>query len=329
MTAAIETDGVAKAFGETHALDGVDLSIAEGSILGLLGPNGAGKTTLVRILATLIEADAGSASVGGHDVATAPRAVREQIGLTGQFTAVDVDLSGRENLEFVGRLSQLSTREARSRTQELLKRFGLFEAADRRVAEYSGGMVRRLDLAASLIARPRVLFLDEPTTGLDPQSRAELWEAIRALAASGTTILLTTQYLEEADQLADRIAVITRGRLIANGTPAELKNEVGGQILELGFASSADATRAVEALTELGERPAELRDGVQGTRVAVALGDETDRVMQAIRSVDRVGVVPDAIDLQRPSLDDVFFALTGASPKSSTEDDRNTVERLG
>jgi ABC-2 type transport system ATP-binding protein len=241
-------------------------------------------------------------------------AVRAQIGLTGQFAAVDDDLSGRENLEFIGRLCQLSHGDARARAAELLERFELTDAADRRVSGYSGGMVRRLDLALSLVGRPRVVFLDEPTTGLDPSSRLALWEAIRELVAAGTTILLTTQYLEEADRLADRVAVIARGRLIASGTLGELKDAVGGQVLELGFSSAVEAGLAAEALRDVGDRSPELRDGELDGRVVLPIGEDTARVAEAVRRLDGAGVAVCDLQLQRPTLEDVFFALTGDAP---------------
>jgi daunorubicin resistance ABC transporter ATP-binding subunit len=324
MSAAIEVDGVAKSFGETRALDGVDLRVPEGSILGLLGPNGAGKTTLVRILATLLRPDAGSARVGGHDVMGEPEAVRAQVGLTGQFAAIDEDLTGRENLEFVGRLSQLSRQEARSRAGELLERFDLSDAAGRRAGGYSGGMARRLDLAASLVHRPRVVFLDEPTTGLDPASRRALWEIIRELVAEGTTVLLTTQYLDEADELAEHIAVIDRGRLIASGTAAALKQQVSGQVLELRPSAPAELRRAADALAGLGDGEPEVRDEPDGATIVLNVGDDTARVAEAIRRLDDAGVAVAEVGLKTPSLDDVFFALTGKPPAEGDEADRRT-----
>jgi daunorubicin resistance ABC transporter ATP-binding subunit len=328
MTTAIEVTGLAKAFGRTRALDGVDLSVSEGSITGLLGPNGAGKTTLVRILATLLRPDAGTASVGGHDVTAEPEAVRAQIGLTGQFAAIDEDLTGRENLELVGRLSQLPGRQARLRASELLERFGLADTADRPARTYSGGMARRLDLAASLVARPRVLFLDEPTTGLDPSSRRALWGVIRELAREETTVLLTSQYLEEADALANRIAVIDRGRLIASGSPAELKEQVGGQVLELRPASPEALGRAAEALKGVTDGPPEVHDDEAGGAVVLAVGENTSLVALAIRRLDDAGVAIADLRLHKPTLDDVFFALTGAAPPEDgkTEPASNETE---
>ena len=249
---AIRVEGVAKRFGETQALEGVDLEVPEGAVFGLLGPNGAGKTTLIRILSTLVPPDSGRAEILGHDVAQEPAAVREQIALTGQFAAVDELLTGRENLEMFGRLFDLSREEAAERADRLLRDFDLADAADRPARTYSGGMRRRLDLCSSLLTQPRILFLDEPTTGLDPRSRNQIWAAIRDLQRGGTTLLLTTQYLEEADQLAERIAVIDHGRVIAAGTGNELKERVGGQILEVELADVAQRELAQEALTRVG-----------------------------------------------------------------------------
>ncbi len=310
---AVRAEGVLKRFGETVALAGVSIGIEEGTVFGLLGPNGAGKTTLVRVLTTLLRADAGRVEVLGWDVSSEPGAVRELIGLTGQSAAVDELLTGRENLEMFGRLFHLPPGEARKRARRLLDRFDLADAADRPARTYSGGMRRRLDLASSLISRPRMLFLDEPTTGLDPRSRNEIWRAIRDLVRDGTTVLLTTQYLDEADQLADRIAVIDHGRVIAEGTGDELKDRVGGQVLEVQLAEAADRGRARAVLAAVGcgdpqptERPDELtmpasRDGVQlVTAAATALRDE--------------GIVASDLALRRPTLDDVFLELTGKPP---------------
>src|SRR4051795_1413369 len=249
---AVHIEGVTKRFGATRALAGVDLDVAEGAVFGLLGPNGAGKTTLVRVLATLLTPDAGRAEVFGLDVVESAPAVRELLGLTGQFAAVDEILSGRENLVMFGRLFDLSPAEARRRADELLERFDLADAADRPARTYSGGMRRRLDLASSLLTRPRMLFLDEPTTGLDPRSRNEIWTIVRELVREGTTLLLTTQYLEEADELAERIAVIDHGRVIAQGTGSELKDRVGGQILELELARADERDRAQAVLAGVG-----------------------------------------------------------------------------
>jgi daunorubicin resistance ABC transporter ATP-binding subunit len=310
---AVRVEGVVKRFGATVALDGAGLVVPAGMVFGLLGPNGAGKTTLVRILATLLAPDAGRAEVFGRDVAAEPAAVRELIGLTGQFAAVDELLTGRENLEMFGRLFKLSREDAGRRAGELLGRFELAAAADRPARTYSGGMRRRLDIASSLVTRPRVLFLDEPTTGLDPRSRNEIWAIVRELQREGTTLLLTTQYLEEADQLADRIAVIDRGQVIAEGTGNELKDRVGGQILEVELASAGQRDRARAVLAGVGcgepepdERPDRLtlpapRDGLQ-------------LVEEAAAGLRRAQIAVSDIGLRRPTLDDVFLQLTGAPP---------------
>ena len=308
---AIRVAGVAKHFGATVALAGVDLVIAPGAVFGLLGPNGAGKTTLVRILSTLLVPDAGRAEILGHDVVREPLAVRELLGLTGQFAAVDEILTGRENLEMFGRLFNLSRDEARRRAAELLERFELADAADRQARTYSGGMRRRLDLASSLLTRPRVLFLDEPTTGLDPRSRNEIWAAVRELQREGTTLLLTTQYLEEADELADRIAVIDHGRVIAEGTGSELKDRVGGQLLELELADAGERDRASAVLAAVGcgkpepdERPDRL--------TMPAPRDGLELIAEAAAELRRAGVRVSDLGLRRPTLDDVFLQLTGA-----------------
>jgi ABC transporter DrrB family efflux protein len=313
---AVRVEGVVKRFGETVALDGAGLEVPAGMVFGLLGPNGAGKTTLVRILATLLAPDAGRAEVLGHDVAGEPAAVRELIGLTGQFAAVDELLTGRENLEMFGRLFNLSREDAGRRAGELLERFDLAQAADRPARTYSGGMRRRLDIASSLLTRPRVLFLDEPTTGLDPRSRNEIWAIVRELRRGGTTLLLTTQYLEEADQLADRIAVIDRGKVIAEGTGNELKDRVGGQILEVELSSVGQRDRAQAVLAGVGcgepqpdERPDRLtlpapRNGLQ-------------LVEEAAAGLRRAQIGVTDIGLRRPTLDDVFLQLTGAPPSEN------------
>ena len=310
---AVRVEGVVKRFGATAALDGAGLEVPGGMVFGLLGPNGAGKTTLVRILATLLTPDAGRAEVFGHDVVRDPAAVRQLIGLTGQFAAVDELLTGRENLEMFGRLFKLSREQARRRAGELLERFELAPAADRPARTYSGGMRRRLDIASSLLTRPQVLFLDEPTTGLDPRSRNEIWAIVRELQREGTTLLLTTQYLEEADQLADRIAVIDRGKVIAEGTGNELKDRVGGQILEVELSSVGQRDRAQAVLAGVGcgdpqpdERPDRLtlpapRNGLQ-------------LVEEAAAELRRAQIGVSDIGLRRPTLDDVFLQLTGAPP---------------
>ncbi len=306
MTTMIAVEQLTRSFGQTRALAGVDLTVEQGAVLGLLGPNGAGKTTLVRILATLLAPDGGRAVVAGHDVATDPHAVRSTIGLTGQYAAVDENLTGPENLAMLGWLLDLDRRQARRRADELLERFDLASARRRPVKTYSGGMRRRLDLAASLVGRPRVLFLDEPTTGLDPRSRIALWDVIRGLVADGTTLLLTTQYLAEADELADSIVVIDHGRVVARGTSDELKRDTGGSVLVLRPARTEDVPRTADALAVLGASPA---DG--GEAVAVAVGDDTSVLAQAVRLVDDAGVRLADVTTRRPSLDDVFLSLTG------------------
>ncbi|TML82693.1 MAG: ATP-binding cassette domain-containing protein [Actinobacteria bacterium] len=310
---AVRAEGVTKRFGATVALAGVDLQVPEGAVFGLLGPNGAGKTTLVRILATLLTPEEGRAEVLGHDVVGEPAAVRELLGLTGQFAAVDEILTGRENLEMFGRLFKLSRDEARRRAAELLERFDLADAADRPARTYSGGMRRRLDLASSLLTRPRILFLDEPTTGLDPRSRNQIWAIVRELRREGTTLLLTTQYLEEADQLTDRIAVIDHGKVIAEGTGSELKDRVGGQILELELSSAAQRDEAQRVLARVGcgepepdERPDRL--------TLPAPRDGLELIEEAAAELRRAGIGVSDLGLRRPTLDDVFLQLTGAPP---------------
>ncbi len=308
MTYAIETAALAKNFGKTRAVDGIDLRIRRGSVFGLLGPNGAGKTTTVRILATLLRPDGGTASVLGHDVVRQAAAVREKVSLTGQYASVDEDLTGRENLTLVGRLIGLSWRRARARATELLDAFGLGEAAGRQVRSYSGGMRRRIDIAASLVATPDVLFLDEPTTGLDPRSRNQVWEIVRAIAAEGTTVLLTTQYLEEADRLAERLAVIDRGRLIAEGTSRELKASVGGNAIHVRLKRPEQGALA----TELIERT--LGDGVLPSAEAAVVSAriaDPGQAAEVLAALAQREVAVEEFTLGTPSLDDVFFALTG------------------
>ena len=310
---AVRVEGVVKRFGATVALDGAGLEVPAGMVFGLPGPNGAGKTTLVRILATLLAPDAGRAEVFGHDVAGEPAAVRGLIGLTGQFAAVDELLTGRENLEMFGRLFKLSGEQARRRAGELLDRFDLTQAADRPARTYSGGMRRRLDIASSLLTRPQVLFLDEPTAGLDPRSRSEIWAVVRELQREGTTLLLTTQYLEEADQLADRIAVIDRGKVIAEGTGNELKDRVGGRILEVELASAAQRDQAQAVLAGVGcgqPQPDERSDRL----TLPAPRDGLQLVEEAAAGLRRAQIGVSDIGLRRPTLDDVFLQLTGAPP---------------
>jgi len=305
--AAIEAQGLRKAFGKVEALAGVDLVAQPGTVLGLLGPNGAGKTTAVRVLTTLLKPDAGTARVAGLDVVRDAAALRAQIGLAGQYAAVDENLTGFENLVMVGRLYGQSRRDARGRADELLERFSLVDAARRPAKTYSGGMRRRLDLAAALVARPPVIFLDEPTTGLDPRSRIDLWETIEARVAEGTTVLLTTQYLDEADRLADRIAVIDSGRVIAEGTSDELKDRVGGERIEVRLGDGAQPDAAVAALAPMSEERPVAEDGV----VRVQVRERSGAIVQAVRRLDDAGVGVEDIAVRRPTLDDVFITLTG------------------
>ena len=309
MTDVIQARGLVKRYGEVVALDGLDLTVPEGTVLGLLGPNGAGKTTAVRVLTTLLVADEGSASVAGVDVFRDPRGVRERIGLSGQYAAVDEYLTGYENLDMIGRLYRLGRTRARERARELLERFSLTEAGDRPVKTYSGGMRRRLDLAGSLVAAPKVLFLDEPTTGLDPRSRVEMWDVIRELVASGTTLLLTTQYLEEADRLADEIVVIDRGRVIAQGTADELKAQVGGERVEVVVQTAAELAPAREVLTTLAVGEVLVEDHVRRLTAPVSGGGKV--LVEALSRLDAAGIEVLDVGLRRPTLDDVFLTLTG------------------
>ena len=306
---AIEAVGLAKAYGRTRALAGLDLEVGAGEILGVLGPNGAGKTTAVRVLTTLLRPDRGTARVAGHDVVTEAALVRREIGLTGQYAALDECLTGRANLVMVGQLGRLSGRQARQRASELLARFDLSDAADRGVKTYSGGMRRRLDLAASLVGRPRILFLDEPTTGLDPRSRLVTWAAVRELAAGGTTVLLTTQHLDEADQLADRIAVVDHGTVIAEGTAAQLKAKVGGERVQLTIAPGSGLTAARDVLGRHADGPPQVDEAARTVEAAVVAGPR--RMPDIVRDLDAAGVLLDDIAIRRPSLDDVFLTLTG------------------
>jgi ABC-2 type transport system ATP-binding protein len=312
---AITVRGLVKAFGEVRALDGVDLDVAKGTVLGLLGPNGAGKTTLVRVLTTLLTPDAGTATVVGLDVVADAAALRHQIGLAGQYAAVDENLTGLENLTMVGRLYGFSRADAKRRGAELLERFDLVEAGGRVTSTYSGGMRRRLDLAAALVAKPPVLFLDEPTTGLDPRSRIGLWETIEALVAEGTTVLLTTQYLDEADRLADLITVIDHGRTIASGTSDELKDRVGGERLEVKLEDPADLDRAVIALAPMSDEPPSAHDSL----VSVPVRTPRGVIAQAINLLTQQGIGVDDINLRRPTLDDVFLTLTGHAAEEPAE----------
>jgi ABC-2 type transport system ATP-binding protein len=307
-TLAIETAGLRKAFGETRAVDGIDLAVPPGTVFGVLGPNGAGKTTFIRMLATLLRPDEGSARVLGHDVVAEADAVRASVSLTGQFASVDEELSGRENLVLLGRLLGLLRGEAADRAGELLEAFGLSEAADRLVKEYSGGMRRRLDIAASIVVTPALLFLDEPTTGLDPRSRNQVWEIVRVLVAEGTTVLLTTQYLDEADQLADRIAIIDHGRVIAQGTSAELKALVGAGALHVRMAVAEQRDDAARVLAEVLDEPASPASDPAALSVRAP---DPERVAEALTLLSRRGLVVAEFALGQPSLDEVFLALTG------------------
>ena len=304
----IQANGIEVAFGDVKALDGVDLSVADGEVRGLLGPNGAGKTTLVSVLTTLLTPDAGTATIDGLDVCTQSDQVRSRIGLAGQYAAVDNLLTGRENLEIVGRLYQLPKAVAKKRAEEALERLSLTEAGDRLVRTYSGGMRRRLDLGASLVGRPKVLVLDEPTTGLDPRTRIELWGFLRELVSEGATVLLTTQYLEEADELADEISVIDAGRVIAEGTADQLKQQMGGDLL-VAVPTNRDSLPAVaEIVTSVTGSNARISD--TGS-VSAAVSDRVAALVQVAAELERVGIELSEIAIQRPSLDDVFLSLTG------------------
>jgi ABC-2 type transport system ATP-binding protein len=305
---AVEADSLVKVFGgSVKALDGLSLGVEAGTIFGLLGPNGAGKTTAVRILTTIIPPDQGRATVLGRDVVKSSYEVRANIGLAGQYAAVDENLTGKENLRLIGQLSHLRRREASRRADELLEQFELSDAAGRTAKTYSGGMRRRLDLAAALVDRPPVLFLDEPTTGLDPASRTSLWAMIERLVEAGTTVVLTTQYLEEADRLASRVAVVDHGRVIAEGTPAQLKAGMGVTVLDLMMGDRPQAERAAGVLSSVSDKQPSLRD----TTVEVPVGDGYRPVMSALQALDEAGLSPSTLALREPSLDDVFLALTG------------------
>ena len=313
---AIEASGLTKRFGDVEALRGVSLRVEPGTVLGVLGPNGAGKTTTVRILTTLMRPDQGTARVAGLDVVRDAEKLRHEIGLAGQYAAVDENLTGTENLTLVGRLYGNRRAVAKKRSLELLERFRLDDAADRLVRTYSGGMRRRLDLAAALVAEPPVLFLDEPTTGLDPRSRLDLWETIEELVGGGTTVLLTTQYLDEADRLADNIAVIDQGKVIAEGTADELKGRVGGDRLDVTFTDPAQADAAIEPLASLAsERPV-----ASGDTVHVVMADPQGAVTRAVRALDAANLEADDLIVRRPTLDDVFLTLTGRSAEAASEE---------
>ena len=318
---AIQADGLVKHYGKTKALDGLDLTVPAGTVYGLLGPNGAGKTTAVRILATLLRPDGGQARVLGRDVVADAPAVRRTIGLTGQYAALDEYLTGRANLIMIGQLSRLTARAARQRADELLEQFDLTAAAGRAVKTYSGGMRRRLDLAASLIGRPAVLFLDEPTTGLDPSARALMWDIVRQLVADGTSLLLTTQYLDEADVLASRVAVIDGGKVIAEGPPAELKASVGGQRLLITLADESDAEAAATALAPFATAPVTPADAGRLIEAPVVASDGL--ATEVVRALDAAGVKVSEISVRSASLDDVFLTLTGHAAEDKTDNARH------
>jgi daunorubicin resistance ABC transporter ATP-binding subunit len=322
---AIRVEGLTKQFGDVVALDGINLSASAGSVLGVLGPNGAGKTTAVRILTTVIPADGGHAEILGIDVRREPERVRSRIGLAGQYAAVDPNLTGRENLRLIGQLTRVPRADIATRADELLARFDLEDAADRLARTYSGGMRRRLDLAAALAHRPPVLFLDEPTTGLDPEGRQDLWEVIAELAADGTTVLLTTQYLEEADRLADDIVVVDHGRVVASGSPAQLKARLGGTVIDVGLADDRAALRAGALLRPFGVREPERT----GRTVQVEVKDGPRRIVEALRVLGREGLDPESLAVREPSLDDVFLTLTGRRAGAVRDESDEITETRG
>ena len=325
MSDAIVVDGLAKRYGDIVAVQELNLSVPEGTVMGLLGPNGAGKTTTVRVLTTLLKPDQGRATVAGFDVVSQAHELRKAIGLSGQYAAVDENLTGFENLEMVGRLYHMGKPVSRARASELLERFDLVEAGNRQVKTYSGGMRRRLDLAGALVAKPQVIFLDEPTTGLDPHSRIDLWTVISELVREGATLLLTTHFLDEADQLADSIAVIDHGRVIAEGTPDDLKRQVGGERLELVVKSESDVAKAAEVLNQLGMGHVEIDD--QARHLIVPVSDGGVALFEAVRAFDELGIIPFEFGLRRPTLDDVFLTLTGHAAEEAAEPDPATKKR--
>ena len=322
---AISVSGLQKAFGPVVALEDIDLTVPKGSVMGLLGPNGAGKTTFVRILTTLLSPDAGEAFVAGYNVARNPSAVRSVIGLAGQYAAVDENLTGQENLEMVGRLYHLGSTESRRRATDLLERFDLTDAAHRRAKVFSGGMRRRLDLAASLLAQPQVLFLDEPTTGLDPRGRIGMWDVISELVNDGTTVLLTTQYLEKADYLADTITVLDEGRIIAQGTSDQLKSHIGGEVLEVRVADRAQASAAAAAIAELGAGAPQTTEETGVIALPVAGGASV--LAEAVRRLDAAGLAISDLAIRQPTLDDVFLALTGHTAESGDDSENSNGAR--
>ena len=312
-------EGLRKSYGDKHALDGFDLAVPRGTVYGLLGPNGAGKTTAVRILSTLVRLDGGRATVGGFDVSRDPRQVRRRIGLTGQNAAVDEIITARQNLEMFGRLFHLGGAHARRRAEELLEQFSLTEAADKQPQGFSGGMRRRLDLASSMILAPEVLFLDEPTTGLDPRGRSEVWEAVRGLAREGTTVLLTTHYLDEADKLSDRIALIDQGRTVTDDTPAGLKRAIGGDRVEVVVAEEADLPAAVAAVARVAAEGTEPETDRTALRVHASVTERVAALTEVARTLQDAGVTVEDIGLRRPTLDEVFLTLTGERPARDGE----------
>jgi len=317
MTSTIEATGLTKRFGKTHALDGLDLVAEPGQVVAVLGPNGAGKTTFVRAVATLLRPDGGSLHVAGHDVRREPEAVRRVIGLAGQYAAVEPAMTGRENLEMVARLFGQSGRVARANSASVLEQLGLTDVADRLARTYSGGMRRKLDLGASLVGEPRLLLLDEPTTGLDPRSRIELWDAIRALVRRGTDVLLTTQYLDEADHLAGHIVIIDHGRVVAAGAPSELKQRLGGNVIEIHVRDRDDLPRVADAFAKLDHSMPQVEEATR--RVSISVDAGTDPLREALRSLDGAGAEVDDISLRSANLDEVFLALTG-QPRNDRPD---------
>ncbi len=315
---AIEVAALHKSFGKVHALRGIDFAVPRGSVLGMLGPNGAGKTTAVRVLTTLLRPDSGRVIIEGYDVVRDAAAVRRRIGLAGQSTAIQLELTGRENLEIMGRLNHMPRSSVRGRAAELLERFDIADAADRPAKTYSGGMQRRLDLAASLVAEPSVLFLDEPTTGLDPYGRLGMWDIIRELVGRGATLLLTTQYLDEADELANTIVVVDHGRVIASGTPNQLKDQVGGDLLEFAVPDRSRVDDAITAVAGLSDSAPTVEPATRRVKVAVGSRGST-ALVEAVRRLDAAGVVTEDLALHRPSLDDVFLAVTGHATEATPE----------